>query len=66
MMDNRLESAFLKQFKAQGCQVVVYLRNSFRMVGKIVNFDDCVIVIESEGKTKVVYKDFVSTVRKWD
>jgi len=25
-----------------------------------------VIVIETEGKQKLVYKDFVSTVRKWD
>ncbi|MBE6928057.1 MAG: RNA chaperone Hfq [Ruminococcaceae bacterium] len=65
-MDNRLESAFLKQFRAQGCQVAVYLRNGYGMVGKIVDFDDHVIVIETEGKQKLVYKDFVSTVRKWD
>lgn len=65
-MDKRLESSFLKQFKAQGCEVAVYLRNGYRFVGKIVDFDDQVLVIESEGKQKLVYKDFVSTVRKWD
>ena len=65
-MDNRLESAFLKQFQAQGCEVVVYLRNSFRMIGKIVNFDDRVIAIECDGKTMVVYKDFVSTIQEFD
>ncbi len=63
-MDNRLESARLKQLIAQRCEVKVYLRNSYLMIGKIKAQDDRVIEIEVDGEVKLVYKDFISTIEK--
>ncbi len=64
-MDNRLESALLKQLIAQGCEVAVYLRNGYRMTGRIKAHDDRVIEIEADGEAKTVYKDFISTIEKY-
>lgn len=61
-MENRLESARLKQYIAQGAMVKVYLQNGYLMIGTIKDFDGLVIEIETNGAEKMVYKRFISTI----
>lgn len=61
-MENRLESARLKQYIAQGTLVKVYLQNGYLLIGTIKDFDGLVIEIETNGAEKMVYKRFISTI----
>lgn len=56
-----IQEVLLKKFKSEGTELTVYLLNGFQMKGKIVNFDDKVVLLDILGKEHLIYKHAIST-----
>lgn len=50
-----------KKFKSEGTELTVFLLNGFQMKGKIVDFDDKVVLLDIQGKEHLIYKHAIST-----
>ena len=61
-MRTNVQDSFLTEAKNQQFPMVVYMMNGFQMRGKITDFDDFTIIVESDGKQQLLYKHAVSTV----
>ncbi|MBP0979466.1 MAG: RNA chaperone Hfq [Oscillospiraceae bacterium] len=57
-----LQNLFLNYTKKNKIVVQVYLENGFQMRGKIIGFDNFIIILESENKQNMIYKHAVSTI----
>ena len=57
-----LQNLFLNYTKKNKIVVQVYLENGFQMRGKIIGFDNFIIILESENKHNMIYKHAVSTI----
>ncbi len=57
-----IQDNFLNEVKINNSEVTVYLINGYKMKGKIVGYDNFIIVIDSEGKEILVYKHAISTI----
>ncbi len=57
-----LQDAFLNQLRKENVPVVIYLVNGFQIRGLVRGFDNFSVIIENEGKQKLVYKHAVSTI----
>ena len=42
--------------------VAVFLMNGFQIRGTVLDHDDAVVVVETEGKHQMIYKHAISTV----
>ena len=56
-----IQKVLLERFKADGTELTVFLLNGFQMKGKIVNFDDDVVLLDIQGKENLIYKHAIST-----
>ncbi|WP_204206500.1 RNA chaperone Hfq [Mammaliicoccus sciuri] len=56
-----IQEVLLKKFKSEGTELTVFLLNGFQMKGKIVNFDDKVVLLDILGKEHLIYKHAIST-----
>ncbi|WP_409364872.1 RNA chaperone Hfq, partial [Escherichia coli] len=45
-----IQEVLLKKFKSEGTELTVFLLNGFQMKGKIVDFDDKVVLLDIQGK----------------
>lgn len=61
MEDKNIQEKFLKGFKESKEEITVFLLNGFQMKGTIVEYDDTVISLLSQGKNHLIYKHAVST-----
>ncbi len=57
-----LQDLFLNQIRKEGKLLRVYLVNGVHFEGKIVGFDNFVILLETDGKQELVYKHAISTL----
>ncbi|WP_323702500.1 RNA chaperone Hfq [Mammaliicoccus sp. Dog046] len=56
-----IQEVLLEKFKSEGTELTIFLLNGFQMKGKIVNFDDKVVLLYIEGKENLIYKHAIST-----
>lgn len=61
MEDKNIQEKFLKSYKESKEELTVFLLNGFQMKGTIVDYDDTVISLFSQGKNHLIYKHAVST-----
>lgn len=57
-----LQDELLDELVNERTPVAVFLMNGFQLRGSILDHDDAIIVIETEGKQQMVYKHALSTV----
>ena len=57
-----LQDQFLSAARREKCVVTVFLMNGFQLKGTIRGFDSFVVLVESEGKTQMIFKHAISTV----
>lgn len=63
MVENqKLQDQILNECRREKVLVELFMMNGFRMNGCIMAFDDDVVVIWSEGKQRMVYKNAISTI----
>ena len=56
------QDIFLNQVRKDHIPVTIHLVNGFQIRGLIKGFDNYVIIVESEGKQMMLYKQAVSTI----
>lgn len=57
-----LQDELLDEVVEEKTPVAVFLMNGFQIRGSIIDHDDAVVVIDSEGKHQMIYKHAISTV----
>lgn len=57
-----LQDGFLNQMRKEGVPVVVHLLDGRELRGLVRGFDNFTVMLESEGRTEMVYKHAVSTM----
>lgn len=57
-----LQDGFLNMVRQQAQQVTIFLTNGFQMRGVVRGFDSFVVILESEGCQKMIYKHAISTI----
>ena len=64
MKDNEnLQDKILSEVTRKHIPVTLYTTNGFQMNGLILNHDKYVVVMETEGKTSMIYKHAISTIK---
>lgn len=62
MIEKRnIQDEYLEKFKTEGKELTVFLTNGFQLRGTIVDFDQYVIDILSQGCHHLIYKHAIST-----
>ena len=57
-----LEDDSLEEIIREKIPVIAYLMNGFQLKGTILDHDDAVAILETEGRHQIVYKHAISTV----
>lgn len=57
-----LQDVFLNQARKDKIPVTIYLTNGFQFKGIVRGFDNYVVILDCEGKQKLVYKHAISTI----
>lgn len=57
-----LQDAFLNQCRKENIPTTFFLVNGFKLRGMVRGFDNFTVILESEGKQKMVYKHAISTI----
>lgn len=57
-----LQDGFLNIVRQQGQPVTIFLTNGFQMRGLVRGFDSFVVLLESDGSQKMIYKHAISTI----
>lgn len=57
-----LQDAFLNQVRKDKILVTIFLVNGFQIRGLVKGFDNFTVVVELDGKQKLIYKHAMSTV----
>lgn len=57
-----LQDNILNAVRKKNITVTIYLTNGFQLSGKVFGFDNFTIILESEGKNKLIYKHAISTI----
>ncbi len=58
-----LQELFLNVARKEKMFVTMFLTNGFQIRGVVKGFDSYVVIIESEGKSQMIYKHAISTVQ---
>ena len=62
-VENRdIENKFLAEAKERQAPMIIFTKNGYQVRGIIKDFDDLVILVDSEGREQIVYKHAVSTI----
>ena len=64
--DADIQNYFLAKAKQQRTPMIIYMMNGFQVKGKIINYDRFVILVDSDGVEKMLYKHAVSTIQPDD
>lgn len=57
-----LQDAALKEIIQERIPVTAFLMNGFQLKGTILDHDDAVTVLETDGRQQIVYKHAISTI----
>ena len=57
-----LQEAILLEVRRDKTPVTLFLMNGFQLRGVITGYDNCVVVLVSEGKQQMIYKHAISTL----
>ena len=57
-----LQDDTLEEIIQEKIPVIAYLMNGFQLKGTILDHDDVVAVLETDGRQQIVYKHAISTV----
>ena len=57
-----LQEAILKEVRRDKVPVTLFLMNGFQLRGVITGYDSFVVVLVSDGKQQMIYKDAISTL----
>lgn len=57
-----IQDHLLNEARVSKNEITVYLINGYKMTGKIIGFDNFIIVLDSEGKQMIIYKHAISTI----
>lgn len=57
-----LQDETLDEIVRDKVPVIAYLMNGFQLKGNILDHDDAVAVLETDGRHQIVYKHAISTV----
>ena len=58
-----LQDLFLLRLRQERLPVTVFLMNGFQMRGTVTGYDPFVVVLESDGRQQVIYKQWSPFVR---
>jgi len=58
-----LQDFYLNQLRKGAVHVTTYLMNGVPLKGRVVGFDNFVVVFEAEGKQSLVFKHAISTIQ---
>ena len=61
-----VQNNYLANAKKHRTPMIIYMMNGFQVKGKIIDFDRFAILVESDGKKKLLYKSAVSTIQPDD
>lgn len=59
---NNLQDIFLNNARKNKIPVTIYLTNGFQMKGLVRGFDSFTVILDCEGKQRMVYKHAISTI----
>ena len=57
-----LQDAALKELIQERIPVTAFLMNGFQLKGTLLDHDDAVAVLETDGRQQIVYKHAISTI----
>lgn len=57
-----LQDLFLLNARRNHMPLTVFLVNGFQMRGIVAGYDNFVVVLDSDGKTQMIYKHAISTI----
>ena len=57
-----LQDETMEEIIEEKIPVIAYLMNGFQLKGTILDHDDAVAVLETDGRQQVVYKHAISTI----
>jgi host factor-I protein len=57
-----LQDVFLNQVRKEHIAVTIYLTNGFQLKGVVRGFDNFTVVLDSEGRQQLIYKQAISTI----
>lgn len=58
-----LQDFYLNQLRKGAVHVTTYLMNGVPLKGRVIGFDNFVVVFEAEGKQSLVFKHAISTIQ---
>lgn len=56
-----IQDQFLNQIRKDNTFVTVFLLNGFQLRGQVKGFDNFTVLLETEGKRRLIYKHAIST-----
>ena len=59
---NNLQEIFLTRARKENVPVTMFLINGFQMRGTVTGFDSFTVVLDCDGRQKVIYKHAISTI----
>ena len=59
---NNLQDIFLNGARKSKMPVSIYLTNGFLLKGLVKGFDNFTVILDSEGKQMMVYKNAITTI----
>lgn len=57
-----LQELFLNSSRKEKMPITVFLTNGVQLKGVVKGFDNYVVILESEGKSSMIYKHAISTI----
>lgn len=57
-----MQDVFLNQARRERSMLTIFLVNGFQFKGTVKAFDNYVVVLEVEGRQRLVYKHAISTI----
>jgi host factor-I protein len=57
-----IQDRFLNQVRKEGIFVTVHLVNGFQIRGTVKSFDNFTVLMDSDGKQMLIYKNAISTI----
>lgn len=63
LISSKVLNNYLSEAKSKKTNMVIFLMNGFQMKGRIKDFDDMSVIIETDGTEQLVFRHAISTIR---
>lgn len=57
-----LQDTFLNRARKENIGITIYLINGYQIKGLVKGFDNYTIILDGDGKQKLIYKHAISTI----